>query len=675
MEADNKVSNDIYQDDSYLVEIQLLSTIIAVGRFKILRESDPESKKLQESSNKSIYKYENVLDFIQKNGITESHFFDPELKKVFIGIQTAASESPTSDIPPEMEIERRFPGISQQLTTHTDDVEKLMDLANESVMFHKMSETLTKTSEITNKNANEGFLYLQSTLEDLGKNLKRKLYDLTANARDRYDKREERKQNNGQDYIKTGFHELDKDIQGLSRGEEFFVLFARTGVGKAQPLHSKVLTPQGYVRMGNVKVGDEVITGTGEIGIVEEIFPQGKIDNYKLTFVAVNGKERVVECSLEHLWKVNVDDAENYEVLTLKEILEKFDKHVFKVDYVSSKTFKVYPLLFKLKSIEYVGKTYCQCLMIDHPDHTYVTNGGVVTHNTWVLMKMLHEAWKTGWNVAMIEPEMTGMKVGYRFDTLNENFSNTDLTYGKTMSPEEESRYETYIKDLESVKRRFLVAHPSDFGNRVTVSAIEAYCKQNKVDVLGIDGLSYIDDERSKPGDNTTTMLTHISADLMDVSIKLQIPILAVVQSNRENGIAQGGKPQLDNIRDSDGIAYSASMVCSLYKKQNALHICLLKNRNGVNDKTYAYDWDINSGKFAFLGYGDVEDENFGGDTESEGYNSFTPRNSNSYNKGPSSPTLSPGREDGMNVSRTRPSTSYDEYTNSSSSNNPEDVF
>lgn len=35
-------------------------------------------------------------------------------------------------------------------------------------------------------------------------------------------------------------------------------------------------------------------------------------------------------------------------------------------------------------SIEYVGDEACQCIMVDHPDHTYISDGFIPTHNTTI---------------------------------------------------------------------------------------------------------------------------------------------------------------------------------------------------------------------------------------------------------------------------------------------------
>jgi ATP-dependent DNA helicase RecG len=73
------------------------------------------------------------------------------------------------------------------------------------------------------------------------------------------------------------------------------------GSGKAQPLHSLVLTPEGFKRMGEVQIGDEVINPTGEISVVTGVFPQGQRDTWRVVF----SDGTSVECDDEHLWAVH----------------------------------------------------------------------------------------------------------------------------------------------------------------------------------------------------------------------------------------------------------------------------------------------------------------------------------------------------------------------------------
>lgn len=87
------------------------------------------------------------------------------------------------------------------------------------------------------------------------------------------------------------------------------------GTGKAQPLDSKILTPNGWVRMGDLNIGDEVIGSDGNVKKVLGVFPQGIKHVYEVGF----NDGSVVKCTNEHLWSVktplsiggNIDGNDN----------------------------------------------------------------------------------------------------------------------------------------------------------------------------------------------------------------------------------------------------------------------------------------------------------------------------------------------------------------------------
>ena len=217
---------------------------------------------------------------------------------------------------------------------------------------------------------------------------------------------------------------------------------------------------------------------------------------------------------------------------------------------------------------------------------------------SWVLAKTLTHAWQIGNRVGYISPEMSPTKIGYRFDTLLKNFSNRNLVWGR-----EEPDYEQYINDLKTKENPFIVATPLDFQKKVTVTKLKHFCQTNKLDILGIDGITYLTDERYKKGDNKTISLTNISEDLMALSIELGIPILVVVQSNR-GGVKDAdseGTPELENIRDSDGIAQNATKVIALRQTGAGLEFGIKKHRDGINGGKLIYYWDIDKGQFNYI--------------------------------------------------------------------------
>lgn len=220
---------------------------------------------------------------------------------------------------------------------------------------------------------------------------------------------------------------------------------------------------------------------------------------------------------------------------------------------------------------------------------------------SWVLEKMCTHVWQLGFNVGYVSPEMGAASIGYRFDTLHKNFSNKGLMWGKDDVKDDE--YKQYIDSLVERKNKFIVATPNDFDRKITITKLRNWIQQYKLDLIAIDGITYITDERFRRGDNKTTTLTNISEDLMTLSMEMKVPILVVVQANR--GAVQpdnDGTPELETIRDSDGIAMNASKVLSIRQTTDSvLKIEVKKQRFGAVGGKLLYNWDINKGNFTFI--------------------------------------------------------------------------
>jgi hypothetical protein len=72
-------------------------------------------------------------------------------------------------------------------------------------------------------------------------------------------------------------------------------------------MDSPILTPNGWVKMGDIEVGDRVISIDGNSTIVSGVFPQGEKDIWELTFS--DGVK--VECCSDHLWLTQTDNDRN----------------------------------------------------------------------------------------------------------------------------------------------------------------------------------------------------------------------------------------------------------------------------------------------------------------------------------------------------------------------------
>ena len=135
--------------------------------------------------------------------------------------------------------------------------------------------------------------------------------------------------------IPTGISGLDVALGGgLDKGK-FGLIIGPLSFGKALADDENVVTPDGYVQIKNLKVGDYVIGSNGKPSKVIGVYPQGERDIYKVVF----SDKTSCRCDKEHLWNVNslkqrwhktrcngkrVHTPDNsFKTMTLKEIMEE----------------------------------------------------------------------------------------------------------------------------------------------------------------------------------------------------------------------------------------------------------------------------------------------------------------------------------------------------------------
>jgi replicative DNA helicase len=188
-----------------------------------------------------------------------------------------------------------------------DTIKKIKDINVEGLQFvqekalkfckqQEVSKAMTKAQKIIDGGEFESY----DTIEELFKNALQvgereiSLMDVFSNLDDVLN----------EDYrhpIPMGIPGIDRLLKGgLAKGE-IGVILAPTGVGKDQPISEPVLTPTGWVTMGDIKVGDKVIGSDGKEQYVLGVYPQGVRPMYKVEFS--DGTHTF--CGFEHLWSVN----------------------------------------------------------------------------------------------------------------------------------------------------------------------------------------------------------------------------------------------------------------------------------------------------------------------------------------------------------------------------------
>lgn len=236
------------------------------------------------------------------------------------------------------------------------------------------------------------------------------------------------------------------------------------------------------------------------------------------------------------------------------------------------------------------------------PGEELVTIVGRVNQGkSWLLQKFLTEANRQHKTVLHYSGEMGVLQVAYRNDTLGKNYANSQLMKGTIAGGD----YEAYLKDLSEDEKLppYIVLTPADFGGKMmTISMLKTFIKKYKPDIIGVDQISLMEDERRNKGDQVRTQYTHIAQDLFNLSTEFSIPIIVDAQANRNKAdVDKPENPELVDIGESDGIAQNSSRVISLVQNKAGLSLKVTKNRYGENNKKLLYAWDIDCGIFRYI--------------------------------------------------------------------------
>lgn len=169
-----------------------------------------------------------------------------------------------------------------------------------------------------------------------------------------------------------------------------------------------------YKKMGELKIGDEVLGPGGEKHKILEIYEQGQQDVYKITL----SDGRSFEAGLEHLTTVHFrnshvrPDKKAYDTLTTKYMMDNLDRYRFEIptdetfgwseldcpqflemlpchEYEPIDEDRIIPNLIKEPNKVYVEKIEkmaeqknCRCIALNYPWGLYLTENGIITHNS-----------------------------------------------------------------------------------------------------------------------------------------------------------------------------------------------------------------------------------------------------------------------------------------------------
>lgn len=159
------------------------------------------------------------------------------------------------------------------------------------------------------------------------------------------------------------------------------------------------------------------------------------------------------------------------------------------------------------------------------------------------------------------------------------------------------STQEEALKFIRDNNLFIKVLTQKELRRRANVDDIEEMILKDKLTMLVVDQLSLMEDKSYKAGTPIRQQYGNISMDLFDLSSKYNIPIILLVQSNRQ-GTQEQNAPALENIAESDAVAQNATRVISMRNENNILTLRIVKNRYGKANLVQKYEIDFGINKY-----------------------------------------------------------------------------
>lgn len=276
----------------------------------------------------------------------------------------------------------------------------------------------------------------------------------------------------------------------------------------------------------------------------------------------------------------------------------------YKNNGVTIKTRKNYRLYISnhnpltIVSIEKTEPCETQCIKVDNPEELYVIKDYLVTHNTSIALNLSRMICLQGGKVLFCSLEMPIEQLRNRFNCIN---TGLDARKYRTcgFTAEELEKYKLGLSELDQWSLYILCDY------NLTVEKLKAYATEQKknfgLDFIVIDYLGLLSGYGNK---SSYERVSALSRNIKVMATELNVPVLVLVQLNRDSKSRENKRPVLTDIRESGAIeqdadfvlfAYRDYMFSGDYSKKDDLEIIVAKNRHGISNVTCFLDFNLNT--------------------------------------------------------------------------------
>lgn len=289
--------------------------------------------------------------------------------------------------------------------------------------------------------------------------------------------------------LQTELFSYQRDDYNMLMNFEKRLVLHDTGLGKAQPLYSKVLTPKGFVNMGDIKVGMKVMGEDGKPYDVLGVYPQGKKSIYSLHFS--DGSS--CECCGSHLWTLHYVGCKEF-TASVNELIGYYDSYRsewnswwFSEEYPLYLPDSIYKHTTHLVYIQSETKEEeCQCIYVSNPTHLYITDDFIPTHNTVICSSVAEKRRELGLADHTLILCLNTLTVNW-YREIKKHFNMESTILGARKDKRGNlivKSNKDKLEDLKNLKTYFLITNIESLQNKDIVQELVTLCKKKRIMII-----------------------------------------------------------------------------------------------------------------------------------------------------------------------------------------------
>lgn len=217
-----------------------------------------------------------------------------------------------------------------------------------------------------------------------------------------------------------------------------------------------------------------------------------------------------------------------------------------------------------IKEVNRVGMAECQCILVDSPEHLYVTDDFIITHNTALLSAFAHAPAARGFPVGQIHLEMGKTQLGVRAVAEQSGIPIRRLRTGSI----EDKHWGVIAQACGYLSTLPIYSAFSSYSDVQISRTIDDMALDKKCKLIGIDYLQLAKTSSQRHGMSREQEISSISRMLKQKAKEYEIPIIALCSLNRQCEARPDKRPILSDLRESGAIEQDADVVGFIYRDE-----------------------------------------------------------------------------------------------------------